>query len=226
MPNRTVHLICQAHIDPVWLWPWTAGVDEVLNTCASMCDFLDRHPEVIFTRGESWVYEQVRRHDPTLFRRIVRHIRAGRWSPVGGWFIQPDCNLPGEEGLHQQIELGRAWFEKHVGSFPRVAYNVDSFGHTAALPEIMRAHGQDCYVFMRPMKEERALPSRVFRWRGYAGEGGHGLPHRGRLRHDLPARRSAARASRALPHRAAARASTIPCCSWGSAIMAAARTSR
>jgi len=169
MRIRTVHLICQAHIDPVWLWPWTVGVDEVLNTCASMCDLLDRHPEVIFTRGESWVYEQVRRHDPALFRRIVAHIRGGRWSVVGGWYIQPDCNLPGEEGLHRQIALGRAWFEKHLGLFPRIGYNVDSFGHTAALPEIMRAHGQDSYVFMRPMKEERALPSRVFRWRGYAG---------------------------------------------------------
>ena len=168
-PIRTVHLICQAHLDPVWLWPWTVGVDEVLNTCASMCDFLDRHPEVVFTRGESWVYEQVRRHDAALFRRIVDHIRGGRWSVVGGWYIQPDCNLPGEEGMHQQIGLGREWFEKHLGLFPRIGYNVDSFGHTAALPDIMRAHGQHSYVFMRPMKEERELPARVFRWRGYAG---------------------------------------------------------
>jgi len=168
-PIRTVHIVFNAHLDPVWLWPWTAGVDEALNTCASMCDLLDRHPEIIFTRGESWVYEQIRRHDPALFRRIVRHIRAGRWSPVGGWFIQPDCNLPGEENMHKQIELGREWFEKHVGVFPKTGYNVDSFGHTAALPDIMHAHGQSSYVMMRPMAHERTLPSRVFRWRGYPG---------------------------------------------------------
>ncbi len=169
MATRTIHLILNAHLDPVWLWPWTAGVDESLNTCVSMCDLLDRHPEIIFTRGEAWVYEQVRRHDPATFRRILGHIRGGRWSPVGGWYIQPDCNLPGEEAMHRQIELGRDWFRKHIGKFPKIGYNVDSFGHTAALPDIMKAHGQDSYVFMRPMKEERTLPSRVFRWRGRPG---------------------------------------------------------
>jgi alpha-mannosidase len=168
-PLRTVHLILQAHIDPVWVWPWTAGVDEALNTCASMCDLLDRHPEAIFTRGESWVYEQVRQHDPALFRRILGHIRGGRWSPVGGWYIQPDCNLPGEESMRRQISAGKAWFEEHVGLFPKIGYNVDSFGHTAALPDIMAAHGQHSYVMMRPMDHERTLPSRVFRWRGFAG---------------------------------------------------------
>ena len=169
MANRTVHIVLNAHLDPVWLWPWTAGVDEALNTCASMCNLLDRHPDAIFTRGESWIYEQVRRHDPATFRRILGHVRAGRWAPVGGWYLQPDCNLPGIEGFEKQIELGRAWFEKHLGIFPRVAYNVDSFGHSAALPGLMRAHGQHAYVFMRPMDNERELPARVFRWRGQAG---------------------------------------------------------
>ena len=166
---RTVHIIFNAHIDPVWLWPWTAGVDEALNTCYTMCNTLDRHPDIIFTRGEAWVYEQVRRHDPALFKRIVKHIRAGRWSVVGGWWIQPDCNLPGIENMHRQIEIGRAWFEKHLGLFPRIGYNVDSFGHTAALPDVLRAHGQPNYVFMRPMAHERELPANVFRWRGRPG---------------------------------------------------------
>lgn len=166
---RTVHIVLNAHLDPVWLWPWTAGVDECLNTCYTMCNTLDRHPEIIFTRGEAWVYEQVRRHDPALFRRIKAHIRAGRWSVVGGWWIQPDCNLPCWENLHQQINLGKAWFKQHLGLFPRIGYNVDSFGHSAALPDIMAAHGQDSYVFMRPMAHETKLPARVFRWRGKPG---------------------------------------------------------
>jgi alpha-mannosidase len=166
---RTVHIVLNAHLDPVWLWPWTAGVDECINTCYTMCNTLDRHPDIIFTRGEAWVYEQVRRHDPALFKRIVRHIHAGRWSVVGGWWIQPDCNLPGAEGLNQQIALGRAWFEQHLLFFPHIGYNVDSFGHSAALPDLMAAHGQHSYVFMRPMAQEMDLPARMFRWRGRPG---------------------------------------------------------
>src|ERR1019366_5515814 len=69
----------------------------------------------------------------------------------------------------KQIEIGRDWFRKYLGLFPRIGYNVDSFGHTAALPDILAAHGQPNYVFMRPMAHETALPANVFRWRGRPG---------------------------------------------------------
>jgi alpha-mannosidase len=165
----TVHLIFNAHLDPVWLWPWQAGVDEALATCRSACDRLDAHPDLVFTRGEAWVYRQIERTDPALFERIRAHVEAGRWEVVGGWWVQPDCNLPSGWGLEKQIELGRAYFEDRFGRFPDIAYNVDSFGHTAALPGIMRAAGQRRYVMMRPQEWEMALPARLFRWRGHEG---------------------------------------------------------
>jgi len=166
MANITVHLICNAHIDPVWLWPWSAGLDEIINTCSSVCDLLDRNADVIFTRGEAWVYEQIEKIDPKLFARICRHIRRGQWEIVGGWYLQPDCNLPTADGLRQQIKLGRNYFRRRFGQFPAVAYNVDSFGHAAVLPSLMAEAGQRYYVMMRPQEHELALPARLFRWRG------------------------------------------------------------
>lgn len=165
MSSKTIHIVFNAHIDPVWLWPWSSGLDEILNTCESMCNLLDRYPDVMFTRGEAWVYEQVEKMDPALFQRIRRHVKAGRWEIVGGWYIQPDCNLPGWDGLHKQVELGRDYFMSRFGAFPETAYNVDSFGHTAFLPELMAAYGQKNYVMMRPQEHERELPARLFRWR-------------------------------------------------------------
>lgn len=166
---KTVHLIFNAHIDPVWLWPWSAGLDEVLNTCTSVCDLLDRHPEVVFTRGEAWVYQQIEIMAPALMKRIRAHMTAGRWELVGGWYIQPDCNLPSRRGFERQIELGRKYFQSRFRKFPRTAFNVDSFGHAATLPDIMSAYGQRNYVMMRPQEHEMDLPSRLFRWRGPDG---------------------------------------------------------
>lgn len=166
---KTIHLIFNAHIDPIWLWPWQAGLDAVLATCRSACDRLDNHPDLVFTRGEAWSYEQIERIDSALFKRIRGHIEAGRWSIVGGWWIQPDCNLPSDFAMRKQIELGREYFTSRFGFFPRVAYNVDSFGHAAGLPGLMREAGQDRYVMMRPQEHEMKLPARVFRWRGYEG---------------------------------------------------------
>ncbi len=165
----TVHLIVNAHLDPLWLWPWTSGVDALLATCRSACDRLDAHPELHFCRGEAWGYDLINRVAPDLADRIYRHIAAGRWHIVGGWWIQPDCNGPSGFALHKQIELGRSYLQAHYGQFPRTAYNVDSFGHAASLPEILRDAGQDRYVMLRPQEHELALPARLFRWRGHPG---------------------------------------------------------
>lgn len=165
-PEITVHMIGQAHLDPVWLWGWPAGLDEVLATCRTACDLLDVYPEFVFTRAEAWSYQQVERVDPALFARIRAHVASGRWEIVGGWWLQPDCNFPGEVGLMRQIEVGKRYLLDRFGQFPTIGYNVDSFGHTAALPGLMHAAGQRHYVMMRPQEHEMALPARLFRWRG------------------------------------------------------------
>jgi len=152
MPDHIVHMIGNAHLDPVWLWHWERGVDEALATCRAACDLLDETPELIFTRGEAWVYEQVRQLDPALFARIRGHIAGGRWEVVGGWWVQPDVNLPTEAALRHSMRLGREWFRQHLDldDVP-VAFNVDSFGHGAYLPRLLRGNGQPWYVMMRPM---------------------------------------------------------------------------
>ncbi len=165
----TVHLIFNAHIDPVYLWGWPAGADEVLATCRSACDRLEANPDLIFTRGEAWAYRLVQELNPPLFARIRKHIEAGRWEIVGGWWIQPDCNQPSGWAMQKQIELGQRYFQKTFGHSPLVAYNVDSFGHAATLPGYIHQAGQRYYVMMRPQEHEMTLPARLFRWRGYPG---------------------------------------------------------
>jgi alpha-mannosidase len=168
--DLTVHMVANAHIDPVWLWQWQRGSDEALATCRAACHLLDDHPDVVFTRGEAWVYEQVRSLDPPLFERIRAHVEAGRWEVVGGWWVQPDVNLPAEDAILKTAQLGHAWFRRHLGvdAVP-VAYNVDSFGHGAYLPRMLVRLGQPYYVMMRPGPHEKELPSSLFRWRSPDG---------------------------------------------------------
>ena len=132
MGELVVHMVANAHLDPVWLWPWQRGSDEAMATCRSACDFLDQYPELIFTRGEAWVYEQVRALDPELFARIRAHVAAGRWDVVNGWWVQPDLNLPTATAILRTASVGQAWFREHLGlAGVPVAYCVDSFGHGA-----------------------------------------------------------------------------------------------
>ena len=111
----TVHMIGNAHLDPVWLWRWPAGVGEALATCRTACDLLDDEPDVVFTRGDAWLYERVEALDPGLFARIKAHVAAGRWAVVGGWYVQPDCNLPLAASFRKHMEIGRRHAREKLG---------------------------------------------------------------------------------------------------------------
>lgn len=162
-------MIGNAHLDPAWLWIWPAGVDEALGTCRTACDLLDEYPDFHVTRGEAWVYERVLTIDPSLFQRIAGHVTAGRWHVVNGWWIQPDCNLPGPESFRRHATIAGRFFQERLGVTVKVGYNVDSFGHCAMIPTFLREAGLEGYVFMRPNAAELPLPSEAFRWRSPAG---------------------------------------------------------
>ena len=164
-----VHMIGNAHIDPVWLWPWQSGVDEALATMASAADRCDEYPEFVFTRGEAWLYQQTERVRPDLFQRIRKLVERGQWHITGGQFLQPDLNLPTAAGLHRQLVHGQRYFRDRFGIAPVTAYNVDSFGHTASLPDILVEHGYSGYVFRRPEEHQVSLPANTFVWRGVGG---------------------------------------------------------
>ncbi len=162
-------MIGNAHIDPVWLWRWQAGVDEALASFRSAADRLDEYPEFVFTRGEAWLYEQVEKIDPGLFGRARRLISEGRWHVTGGQYLQPDVNAPTEMGLRRQVLHGQRYFKDRFGVSPKVGYNVDSFGHPATLPDILADLGYEGYVFHRPAAHQVGLPAQTFRWRGSGG---------------------------------------------------------
>lgn len=164
-----VHMIGNAHLDPVWLWPWQAGADEAIATFRSAADRCDEYPEFIYTRGEAWLYQQVEKLDPQLFGRVRRLIKKQRWHITGGQFIQPDANLPTDIGWQRQILHGQRYFQNKFKVQSRVGYNVDTFGHPGTVPDILSAHGYVGYVFHRPNAQQMKLPAQTFRWRGVGG---------------------------------------------------------
>lgn len=168
-PRPTIHLICNAHLDPVWQWRWEEGASEAIATFRVAAEILNEHPSLIFCHNEAVLYRWVERLEPALFGEIKRLVKAGRWAVGGGWFLQPDVNLPGIESLIRQITEGREYFRKKFGVIPRVAYNFDSFGHGAGLPQVLRQAGYEMYIHMRPQAGELELPSDLYRWRGADG---------------------------------------------------------
>ena len=99
-----------------------------------------------------------------MFEEIKERVAEGRFIIVGGWHVQPDCNLPSGEAFARQSLYAQRYFHKTFGITARVGYNVDSFGHNGMMPQILRKSGMDCYIFMRPGPHEKELDSDIFEW--------------------------------------------------------------
>jgi alpha-mannosidase len=161
---KTLDMIGNAHLDPVWLWTWQEGFAEAKATFRSALDRMRESDDFLFTSSSAALYEWIEINDPAMFAEIRDRVREGRWEITGGWWIQPDCNIPSGESFVRQGLYGQRYFKEKFGVTATVGYNVDSFGHAASLPQILLKSGMPSYVFMRPHPHEKYLPSRLFWW--------------------------------------------------------------
>lgn len=164
MKDKTLHMIGNAHIDPVWLWTWQEGFYEVKATFRSVLDRMNEYDDFTFVASSAVFYEWVEHSDPEMFAEICRRVAEGRWELTGGWWLQPDCNIPAGESLVRQGLYGQRYFHEKFGRIARVGYNVDSFGHAGTLPQILKKSGLDYYIFGRPGPHEMGLPRPLFWW--------------------------------------------------------------
>ncbi|WJH34435.1 hypothetical protein N6H14_32215 [Paenibacillus sp. CC-CFT747] len=166
---RNVHLICNAHLDPAWLWQIEEGAGEALSTFRIAADFCEAYDGFVFNHNEVILYQWIEEYDPALFERIQRLVAEGKWHIMGGWYLQPDCNMPSGESFVRQILTGRRYFQEKFGARPTTAINFDPFGHTRGLVQIMSKAGYDSYIVCRPGDNDCPLPGDEFVWVGYDG---------------------------------------------------------
>lgn len=164
-----LHLICNAHLDPVWLWEWEEGAAEAISTFRVAADFCEQFDGFVFNHNEVVLYQWVQEYEPALFRRIQRLVRKGRWHIMGGWYLQPDCNMPSGESFVRQGLVGRRYFKKYFGVTPTTAINFDPFGHSRGLVQILRKLGYDSYLICRPTPSDGVIAEDDFLWIGLDG---------------------------------------------------------
>ncbi len=163
---KELHMICNAHLDPVWLWQKPEGIAEAISTFRVAADFCEEFDGFIFNHNESVLYEWVEENEPELFERIQKLVKEGKWRIMGGWYLQPDCVMPCGESFIRQIETGIKYFKEKFGVKPLTAINFDPFGHSRGLVQILKKCGYESYVFMRPGSDEY---DHDFIWKGFDG---------------------------------------------------------
>jgi alpha-mannosidase len=167
--KKTLYLICNAHLDPVWLWEWEEGAGEALSTFRSASKLCEEFEEFVFNHNEAVLYKWVEQFEPELFTKLQDLVSRKKWHIMGGWFVQPDCNIPNGESFVRQILIGKRYFKAKFGVEPKTAINFDPFGHTRGLVQILKKSGYSSYLFCRPDPKGYSLPSEEFVWVGYDG---------------------------------------------------------
>ena len=90
--------------------------------------------------------------------------------PVGGTWIEPDCNLPSGESLVRQFLYGQRFFEREFGRRCREFWNPDVFGYNGQLPQIMRGAGIGRFLTQKlSWNRFNPPPHHTFTWQGIDG---------------------------------------------------------
>jgi len=166
--NHHVSAIGHAHIDTAWLWPLAETRRKCYRTFSTAIRMMDDYPEYKFACSQAQQLAWIKDSQPALFEKIKA--KQGRFIPVGGTWIEPDCNIPSGESLVRQFLIGQRFFEKEFGSICREFWNPDVFGYSGALPQIMRGAGIRFFLTQKLSWNQFNRPtSSTFLWEGIDG---------------------------------------------------------
>lgn len=166
--KKRIFLVSNAHLDPVWQWEWDEGASAAVSTFRTAARFCREYDGYVFCHNEGILYEWVREYEPKLYEQIQSLVEAGKWNIIGGWYIQPDCNMPAGETFIRHAAWGRKYFKKNFNSESDVGVSFDAFGHSRGLVQILSKCGYKYYLHCRPSDNFCKMPS-DYKWIGYDG---------------------------------------------------------
>ncbi|CAI9393025.1 glycoside hydrolase family 38 C-terminal domain-containing protein [Microbacterium sp. T2.11-28] len=159
-----------AHIDSAWLWPLRETVRKCARTFTNATALMDEYPDFVFSCSSAQQYAWLRDHHPRVFDRIREKVAAGTFVPVGGMWVESDTNMPTGEALARQFILGKRFFREEFGVDCEEAWLPDSFGYSAALPQIVAAAGERWFLTQKiSWNQTNAFPHHTFWWEGIDG---------------------------------------------------------
>lgn len=167
---HTLHAVGHAHIDSAWLWPVRETARKVSRTFSNVLSLMDEDADFVFASSSAQQFAWVKEHYPALWQRLLARVREGRFIPVGGMWVESDTNMVGAEAMVRQLLEGKSFFLEEFGIETPEVWLPDSFGYSAALPQIIRASGSRWFLTQKiSWNETNRMPHHTFLWEGIDG---------------------------------------------------------
>ena len=162
--------IGHGHLDTAWVWPLAETYRKCQRTFSTQLVLMRDYPEFRFACSSAQHYAWVKERDPQLYDEIRARVGEERWVPVGGSWIEPDCNLPWGESLARQFLYGQRFFEQEFGRRCTEHWNPDAFGYTNQLPQLLRGAGMTRFLSQKlEWNRFTKSPFHTFAWEGLDG---------------------------------------------------------
>ncbi|MZD09328.1 alpha-mannosidase, partial [Streptomyces sp. SID5785] len=159
-----------AHIDSAWLWPLRETVRKASRTFANVTALARDYPELVFACSQAQQYAWVKEHQPHVWERIKKAVADGNWAPVGSMWVESDANMPGGEALARQLVHGKRFFLEELGVETEEIWLPDSFGYTAAFPQLAKLAGARWFLTQKlSWNQTNKMPHHTFWWEGIDG---------------------------------------------------------
>ncbi|WP_374686578.1 glycoside hydrolase family 38 C-terminal domain-containing protein [Promineifilum sp.] len=161
-----------AHIDVAWLWTLGQTRGKAARTFATVLRLMEQFPDFHFTQSQPQLYDFLRADQPALFDQVAARVAEGRWEPIGGMWVEADCNISGPESLARQLVLGRRFFRDRFGPAAEspVLWLPDVFGYAWNLPQLIREAGLEYFFTIKiGWNQTNQMPFDSFWWQGLDG---------------------------------------------------------
>jgi len=166
------YAVGNAHLDLAWLWPMAETYRKTARTFAAQLRLIEEYPEYKFIQSQPASYEMCRKYYPELFARIKEAVKGGQWIADGAMWVEADTNMAGGEALIRQLVHGKRYYKEEFDVDSQILWLPDTFGYTAALPQILKGCGVKYLVTQKifwSYNEGEQFPYHYFNWEGMDG---------------------------------------------------------
>ena len=139
------------------------GLPNILRALA----LLKAHPDYRFTLDQACYVKPFLERYPEAADAFRRFVGEGRLEIVGGTDVMLDVNMPGGESFVRQVLYGKGYFRERLGVDVTVSWQLDTFGHHAQMPQLLRLAGFRSFWFFRGVPDWDTPAE--FRWEGLDG---------------------------------------------------------
>ena len=165
--KKTLCIIPHTHWDREWHMTFGEFRKKLVKLMDNLLDLLEASPDFkYFTLdGQSVILEDYLEVKPKNYSRLKNLVKEGRLV-IGPWYVLPDEFLVAGESLARNLLFGHK-VAARFGKIMKIGYLPDQFGHSPAMPKILRAADIACAFIWRGVGDR--ADKNEFIWEGDDG---------------------------------------------------------